>query len=127
MTRSALVPLFLVLLSSACSNERIDDGARYGPFTQVKTFFTSAFVAETSKGVVLADEGYNMKGKQVAAHLEARGLGLNDAAQVLVTHGQRDHVRSLAAHPRAADKTHQRIVGPMPQTGGAHVGVGERS
>ena len=96
----------LLLLAMGCSNAPIDDGARFGPFTQVKTFFTSSFVAETSDGVVLVDSGFSRNASPIAAHLEERGLGLEDVRHVVITKvpdrtaepEQRRLVDELAAH-----------------------------
>ena len=97
LTRASL----LILLTSGCRNAPIDDGAQFGPFTQVKTFFTSTFAAETSEGVVLVDAGFSVKAKEVEKHLEDRGLTLSDVRHVVVTHGHADHVRGLEAFPNA--------------------------
>lgn len=108
----------LLLLTAACRNAPVDDGAVFGPFTQVKTFFTSAFVAETSEGVVLIDTGYNKKAKQVAKHLEGRGLSLDDVAHVVLTHGHTDHIRALPALPGATVWAHEDEVALVREEGG---------
>ena len=103
--RSTLVAALVWL--GGCSNAPIEDGATFGPFTQVKTFFTSVFVAETSEGVVLVDSGFSKGAKPIAAFLDDRGLGLSDVTDVIVTHGHSDHVRGLGAFPNARIWAHE--------------------
>lgn len=104
--RWKIVPV-LALTWSGCSNAPIEDGAKFGPFTQVKTFFTSAFVAETSQGVVVVDAGFSRSAKPIEAHLEDRGLSLDDVTDVIITHGHSDHVRGLGAFGNARVWAHE--------------------
>lgn len=97
--------MFLSLL--ACSTASIDDGAALGPFTQVKTSFTSAFVANTEDGVVLVDAGYEPDAGGVEELLEGWGLELDDVAHVFITHGHTDHTRALPAYPNASVWAHE--------------------
>lgn len=97
----------LLLLSLACSQVSIDDGATYGPFTQVKTSFTSVFVATSETGAVLVDAGFQDNGKAVEQFLETRGLTLEDVSDVLITHGHTDHTAGLLAYPNATVWSHE--------------------
>ena len=96
----------LALALVACRHQPVEDGATFGPFTQIQTFFTSTFVAETDGGVVVVDSGYDRQADPVRRHLEERGLGLEDVAWVLVTHGHADHVRALDRFPEATVVAH---------------------
>lgn len=97
----------LLLLSLACSQTSIDDGAEFGPFIQVKTSFTSALVATSDAGAVLVDAGYQDNGKAVEAYLETQGLTLDDVSDVLLTHGHSDHSAGLPAYPNATVWAHE--------------------
>ncbi|MCO4745233.1 MAG: MBL fold metallo-hydrolase [Proteobacteria bacterium] len=106
MTLAKTAALFASLALGGCSNTAIEDGAQFGPFTQVKTFFTSSFVAETRDGVVLIDTGYSKTAKPIARHLEGRGLSLSDVKHVVITHGHSDHVRALHLFDEATVYAH---------------------
>lgn len=115
----------LLLLVLACSQTSIDDGAVYGPFTQVKTSFTSAFVATSDSGAVLVDAGYQDNGKAVEAFLETQGLTLDDVSDVLITHGHSDHVAGLPAYPNAKVWAHEDEVELILEEGPEGISVDE--
>lgn len=94
-------------LLAACSQDPLQDGEEFGRFTQVKSFFTSAMVAETSEGVVVIDTGFSKTAAPVERFLEGRGLGLGDVSHVLITHGHSDHVRGLLAFENATVWAHE--------------------
>ena len=102
-----VVCILFLFLATGCSNTPIDDGAQFGPFTQVKTLFTSAFLAETDEGVVLVDAGFSASAKQIGKALEERSLELSDVSDVIITHGHSDHVIGLEAFPSARVWAHE--------------------
>ena len=102
-----VVCILFLFLATGCSNTPIDDGAQFGPFTQVKTLFTSAFLAETDEGVVLVDAGFSASAKQIGKALEERSLALSDVSDVIITHGHSDHVIGLEAFPSARVWAHE--------------------
>jgi glyoxylase-like metal-dependent hydrolase (beta-lactamase superfamily II) len=115
----------LLLLSLACAQTSIDDGAMFGPFTQVKTSFTSAFVATSDDGAVLVDAGYQDNGRAVAAYLQTQGLTLEDITDVLITHGHTDHLAGLPAYPNATVWAHEDEVALILEEGPEGVAVDE--
>lgn len=115
----------LLLLALACAQTSIDNGATFGPFTQVKTSFTSAFVATSESGAVLVDAGYQDNGKAVAAFLETQGLSLDDVSDVLITHGHSDHTAGLPAYPNAKVWAHEDEVELIQEEGPEGVQVDE--
>jgi glyoxylase-like metal-dependent hydrolase (beta-lactamase superfamily II) len=119
------VIFMLLLLSLACSQTSIDDGAAFGPFAQVKTSFTSAFVATSESGAVLVDAGFQDNGKAVAAYLETQGLTLDDVTDVLITHGHTDHVAGIPAYPNATVWAHENEVELILEEGPEGVSVDE--
>ncbi len=107
----------LLLLSLACAQVSIDDGSTYGPFTQVKTSFTSVFVATSETGAVLVDAGFQDNGKAVEKYLETQGLTLEDVSDVLITHGHTDHTAGLPAYPNAKVWSHENEVALIQEEG----------
>jgi len=99
--------LLALALTFSCRNAPIDDGATFGRFTQVKTFFTSVFVAETTEGVLLVDAGFSKAARPIESHLESRDLTLSDVTDILLTHGHTDHVRGLGSFPNARIWAHE--------------------
>jgi glyoxylase-like metal-dependent hydrolase (beta-lactamase superfamily II) len=101
------ISVLALTLTCACRNAPIDDGASFGRFTQVKTFFTSVFVAETPDGVLLVDSGFSKGARPIQTFLESRDLSLSDVTDVILTHGHTDHVRGLDNFPRARIWAHE--------------------
>ncbi|MED5374730.1 MAG: MBL fold metallo-hydrolase [Myxococcota bacterium] len=115
-----------LLLLLSCATESIEDGVTLGPFTQVKTSFTSAFVAVTDQGVLLVDAGYQDDGKNVEAHLEPLGLTLRDVDDVLLTHGHSDHTAGLPAYENATVWAHEDEVALILEEGPEGIQVDQR-
>jgi glyoxylase-like metal-dependent hydrolase (beta-lactamase superfamily II) len=90
----SLLPFLL-----ACSVTRIQDGAVFGPVTQVKTSFTSAALIHDGSEAVLFDAGFERDAGAIADALEAAGLSLEDISKVFLTHGHTDHTRGLEGLP----------------------------
>jgi len=115
----------MLLFLLACSTVPIEDGAVLGPFTQVKTWFTSAFVAQTTAGVVLVDAGYDDDAAAIEQLLAASSLTLDDVAEVFVTHGHTDHTKALLAFPNARVWAHEDEVDLIAEDGPDGVEVHE--
>lgn len=92
----------IIALLVACNVSAIENGATFGPLTQVKETFTSAFVGRTEAGTtVLFDTGVNAKGAPLARALEDVGATLDSPTALFVTHGHGDHVAAVSAFPAA--------------------------
>lgn len=88
----------MIVLLLACNVTPIEDGATFGPLTQVKDVFTSAFVGRTDAGTtVLFDTGINARGAPLARALEGLDATLDDPTALFVTHGHGDHVAGAGA------------------------------
>jgi glyoxylase-like metal-dependent hydrolase (beta-lactamase superfamily II) len=93
----------MLLLLVACNVTPIENGATFGPLTQVKDVFTSAFVGRTDAGTtVLFDTGINAPGAPISRALAELGASLDDPTALFVTHGHGDHVAGADAFPSAA-------------------------
>jgi glyoxylase-like metal-dependent hydrolase (beta-lactamase superfamily II) len=92
----------IITLLVACNVSPIQNGATFGPLTQVKETFTSAFVGRTEAGTtVLFDTGVNARGAPLERALEGLGATLEDPTALFVTHGHGDHVAAVGAFPAA--------------------------
>jgi len=91
----------LVALLLGCNVSPIEDGATFGPLTQVAQTFTSAFFGVTDAGtVVLFDTGINAKGTPITAALADAGAK-ETVDHLFLTHGHGDHVAGVNAFPDA--------------------------
>ena len=90
----------------ACTRLPIEDNWSSGSIRQVKDFFTSAFLIETSVGVVLIDSGYDQESKPIVRALEEREHSIDDVSAVIISHGHTDHTSGVSNFPNAAIYAH---------------------